>query len=79
MTDDLAKLRPADPDDLRQALAYALRFAGRRKRFRQADQLMAEITADHLAQHLERCGYAIMRKPPVGDFSHISQGPVPER
>jgi hypothetical protein len=78
MPDDLAKLRPADADDLRRSLAYALRFNGRRARFRQADELMAEITADHLAKHLERCGYVIMRKPPIGDFARIAQGPKPE-
>jgi hypothetical protein len=77
MNDDPAKLRPADPDDLRQALAYALRFNGRRARFRQADGLMAEITADHLAKHLERCGYVIMRKPAIGDFAGIAKGPKP--
>jgi hypothetical protein len=76
MTDDPAKLRPVDPDDIRQTLAYALSFNGRRKRFRQADGLMAEITADHLAKHLERCGYVIMRKPPIGDFAHVAQGPT---
>jgi hypothetical protein len=75
MPDDPAKLRPADPEDVRQSLAYALRFDGRRSRFRQADGLMAEITADHLAKHLERCGYVIMRKPPAGDFAGIARGP----
>lgn len=73
MPDDPAKLRPVDPDDLRQSLAYALRFNGRRKRFREGDDLMAEITADHIAKHLERCGYVIMREPPIGDFAHIGQ------
>lgn len=75
MTDDPAKLRPVDPDDLRQSLAYALRFNGRRKMFRQADDLMAEITADHLARHLDRCGYVIMKKPPMADLARFSQGP----
>jgi hypothetical protein len=75
MTDEPAKLHPVDPDDLCQTLAYALRFNGRRKLFRQADDLMAEITADHLAKHLDRCGYVIMKKPPIGDFAHIGRGP----
>jgi hypothetical protein len=65
MTDDLAKLRRADPDNLCLSLAYALRFSGRRARFRHADGLMAELTADHLAKHLERCGYVVMRRPPT--------------
>ena len=75
MTDDPAKLQPDDPDALRRSLAYALMFNGCRTRFRQGDSLMAEITADHLAKHLELCGYVIMREPPVGDFSRIAKGP----
>ena len=74
MTDDPAKLRPVDPDDLRQTLEFALSFDGR-KRFRHADGLAAQITADHLVKHLERAGYVIMRGPPIGDFAHVSQGP----
>jgi hypothetical protein len=43
--------RPPDPADLAAALAFALRYQGR-KRVHNADELMAEIVARHLVQHL---------------------------
>jgi hypothetical protein len=39
---DADKLTPADPSDLAGALAFALRFEGR-KRVHNADEIMAEI------------------------------------
>jgi hypothetical protein len=72
MPDD--PLRPADPDDLRQALTHALSFDGR-KRFRQADEVMAKITADHLVRYLEMCGYVVMRRSGRGDFAGVARGP----
>jgi hypothetical protein len=62
MPDEPASLIPADPDDVRQTIAFALTFDGR-KRFRHADELAVRITADHLARHLERCGFVVMKKP----------------
>ncbi len=38
------KLTPADPSDLAAALAFALRYQGR-KRVHNADEIMAEIVA----------------------------------
>jgi hypothetical protein len=61
-------LSPVDPDDLRQTLAFALTFDGR-KRFRHADELAARITADHLARHIERCGFVVMRGAPRAGHS----------
>lgn len=52
MTDGPA-LRPASPEELREALAYALRFDGR-KRHHHADGFMAQIAAEKLMEHLER-------------------------
>jgi hypothetical protein len=49
---DREKLTPAGPDDLAAALAFALRFQGR-KRVHNADELMAEIVAKRLIEHLE--------------------------
>jgi hypothetical protein len=60
--DDAASLTPADPDELRKALAFALKFNGR-KRNHQADGMAADITADHLAKQLEIGGYVVMKKP----------------
>jgi hypothetical protein len=59
---------PADPDDLRLTLSMALRQDGR-KRFRHGDELMANLTADHIIRWLERCNYVVMRKPPRAPHS----------
>jgi hypothetical protein len=69
-------LSPADPDDLRQALAFALTFDGR-KQFRNADEIAARITADHLVRYLEMAGYVVMRRPGRGDFAGVARGPGP--
>jgi hypothetical protein len=55
-------LTPADPSDLADALAYALRFQGR-KRVHNADEIMAEIVAKRLVEHLERAGFVVMKRP----------------
>ena len=47
MPDPDEKLAPADPDDLAAALAFALRFEGR-KRQHDADEYMARIAANAL-------------------------------
>ena len=65
---DEAHLTPADPDDLRQALAFALTFDGR-KQFRPSGEMMAKITADHLARHLERCGFVVLKQAPRAGHS----------
>ena len=74
MPDEPSSLAPADPDDVRQTLAFALTFDGR-KRFRHADELAARITAEHLARHLERCGFVVMRKPMRAGHSTSQQMP----
>jgi hypothetical protein len=58
-------LTPADPDDLAAALAFALTFDGR-KRVRKADESMAKIVARRMVEHLERAGFVVMKKSPVG-------------
>ena len=55
-------LSPATPDDLVQTLAFALRYQGR-KRVDTAGLAMARITAERLVDHLEACGFVVMRKP----------------
>ena len=66
MPDPGPPLTPATPDDLVSALAFALRFQGRR-RVHDADEIMAEIVAKRLAAHLERAGFIVMkRRPEVG-------------
>ena len=54
MSDDRL-LRPATTDEIADALAFALRFDGR-KRVHHGDELMARITAERPVRHLERSG-----------------------
>jgi hypothetical protein len=56
-------LRFADSTELADALAYALRYDGKR-RVHHADDAMARITAERLIRHLERCGFVLMRQEP---------------
>jgi hypothetical protein len=71
MPDD--KLTPADPTDLAAALAFALRYAGR-KRVHNADELMAEIVAKRLVEHLQRAGFVVMKRPPIGGGAALGRG-----
>jgi hypothetical protein len=59
-----APLQPAKPEDLAEALAFALRYSGR-KRAHDSTEIMASIVAKRLVEHLERCGFVVMRKPPI--------------
>ncbi len=68
MTDALDRLTPAAPEDLADALAFALRFDGR-KRKHDAAEMMAGIVAKRLVEHLERSGFVVMKKPPIGGSS----------
>ena len=73
MRDPVEKLTPADPGDLAAALAFALRFQGR-KRVHNADELMAEIVAKRLVEHLERAGFVVMKRAPAVGGSAIARG-----
>jgi hypothetical protein len=50
------KLTIADPKDLSDTLSFALRFEGKR-RYNDSDRFAADIIADRLVRHLDRCGY----------------------
>jgi hypothetical protein len=63
MPDD-DNLTPADPRDLADAIAFALKFSGR-KRVHDADAFMAKITADRIVRHLEQSQYVVMKRPPI--------------
>lgn len=73
MADSADTLTPATPDDLASALAFALRFHGR-KRTHGADDIMAEIVAHRLVEHLERAGFVVMKKPPSGGGAAMGRG-----
>jgi hypothetical protein len=60
---DPDRLTLADPADLAGALAYALRYQGR-KRVHNANEIMAEIVARRPVEHLERSGLVVLRRPP---------------
>ena len=64
MADQDEKLSPATTEDVANALAFALRFHGR-KRVNSAYEYMAQITAARLCEHLRQSGFVIMRKPPI--------------
>ena len=67
------KLIPADPSDLAAALAYALRYQGR-KRIHNADKIMAEIVAKRLVEHLARAGFVILKRPPDVGGAALGRG-----
>ena len=61
------------PADLPDALAFALRYSGR-KRTHDAGEMMAAIVAKRLVEHLERSGFVVMKKPPVVGAACIGRG-----
>jgi hypothetical protein len=73
MTDASDRLTPATPEDLADALAFALRFDGRRRKH-DAAEMMARIVAKRLVEHLERSGFVVMKKPPAVGASALGRG-----
>jgi hypothetical protein len=78
MPDPVDKLAPADPADLAAALAFALRFEGRR-RVHNADEIMAEIVAKRLVEHVERAGFVVMKRSPIVAARRLGEDPRPDR
>jgi hypothetical protein len=74
MPPDTPALRPATPEELAFALAFALQFEGR-KRVRHADDAMARITADRLVKHLQRSGFVVMKAPPAAASTNAGHMP----
>ena len=72
------RLTLADPSDLAAALAFALRFEGR-KRVHNADEIMAEIVARRLVEHLERSGFVVMKGPSEIGAASLGRGFEPDR
>ena len=61
---DAPNLRPATDDEVRETLAFALRFDGRKRRY-DADDFVARIAAERLVEHLQRSGFVVMKRPPA--------------
>ena len=70
---DADRLTPASSEDLADALAFALRYSGR-KRTHDAGEMMAAIVAKRLVEHLERSGFVVMKKPPIRGGAAIGRG-----
>ncbi len=73
MADPVERLTPATPDDVADTLAFALRFDGRKLTHR-ADEIMAEIVAKRLVEHLLRAGFVVMKRPPAVGGAAIGRG-----
>ncbi len=58
MPGDHDNLSSATAGDVANALALALRYSGR-KRAHNADELMSEIVAKRLVEHLKRAGFVV--------------------
>jgi len=67
--DERDTLTTASAQDLVDALAFALRFQGRRRVYNAAE-IMAEIVANRLVEHLNRAGYVIMKRAPEIGLRH---------
>jgi hypothetical protein len=65
MSDPDAKLPPADASDIASSISFALLYSGR-KRVHDSDAMMASITAQRIVRHLERSGFVVLKKPPIG-------------
>jgi len=59
------RLKPADPAEVREALAYALRFASDGKPRRSGWEFAAPLAAAQLVQHLTLSGFVLLRRPPA--------------
>lgn len=67
-------MQPATPDEIVDALAFALRHDGR-KRVHHADDLMVRMKADGLVRHLEASGSVLMK----ADSARAPDAPAPYR
>ena len=72
MTEPDPKLTLATPDDLADSLSFALRHEGRKSQH-DSDRLNADIVARRLVRHLDRTGYVVMKKPPLGGHSQVAR------
>ena len=75
MTDEPASepnatdLAVASPEEIAEALSYALRYDERGKPRRGGGDLTAGIAAERLAEHLRRAGFVVMKVRPARPHS----------
>jgi hypothetical protein len=69
------KLTVAEPDDLADTLSFALRDEGRKSQH-DSDKLNADIVAKRLVRYLDKAGYVVMKKPPLGGTVRLPEGLV---
>jgi hypothetical protein len=78
MTEPEQKLTPATPNDLADTLSFALRFEGRKSQH-DSDKLNADIVAKRLVRYLDKAGYVVMKKPPLGGHDQVARAARPRR
>ena len=57
-------LSPAQPEEVADALSYALRYDERGRPRPHGGEMVAGLAAQHLTQHLQRAGFVLMKKRP---------------
>ncbi|AWV20180.1 hypothetical protein RADP37_03883 (plasmid) [Roseomonas mucosa] len=62
--DDSPALSPAQPEEVTEALAYALRYDERGRPRPHSGEMIAGLAARHLTQHLQRAGFVLMKRRP---------------
>ena len=71
-------LTAATPAEIADAIAFALRYSGR-KRVHDSGEMMAAIVANRLVEHLERSGFVVLKRPPIGGGAPPASAPKPGR
>ena len=64
-----AELIAATPDEITEALSYALRYDARGKPRPTGGQMVASLAAERLMEHLKLAGFVLMRRRPAPPHS----------
>jgi hypothetical protein len=65
----VSELMAATPDEITEALSYALRYDARGKPRPSGGQMVASLAAERLAEHLAMAGFVLMRRRPTPPHS----------
>jgi hypothetical protein len=71
MPDADDKLTPADASDIADSISFALLFSGK-KRVHDGGRMTASIAAQRIVRHLERSGFVLMKRPPIGGSAPLN-------